>query len=120
HRLGVGVDVGGRDVGVRTDGVAQLDDEAPRDLAPLVSGELLRIADDAPLRAAEWDVRHRALPRHPRRQRAHFVAVDVGVVADAALPRAAHARVLRAITGEGPDAAVVHHHRELHFDEARA
>ena len=35
------------------------------DPAQLVLRELLRIADDAALRAAERDVRHRALPRHP-------------------------------------------------------
>jgi hypothetical protein len=69
--------------------------------------------------AAEGDVGHGAFPGHPRRQRAHFVGGDVGVIADAALAGAAHARMQRAIADERLHAAVVRLDRELQRGQAR-
>ncbi len=56
--------------------------------------------DDAALGAAKRDVDDRALPGHPHRQRLDFVEGDVGVVADAALGRAAVDVVLDPVAGE--------------------
>ena len=113
HRLRVRVHVRRGDVGMRTDHVAQLGDEAAGDLAQLVPRVLLRIADDAALRPTERDVGHGALPGHPRGESAHLVGVHVGVVADAALAGAAHARVQRAEADERPHHAVIPFDREL-------
>ena len=75
-----------------------------------------RVADHAALAAAERQLRDRALPRHPRRQRRHFVERDVGVIADAALGRAERDVVLHAVAGEDLDLAVVHLDRARHDD----
>ena len=69
---------------------------------------LLRVADDAALRAAERDAHQRALPRHPHRERLDLVDGDVGVVADAALRRAARDVVGDAVALEDLRRAVVH------------
>ena len=74
--------------------------------------ELVARAVDAALRAAVGDAHDRGLPGHQHRQRAHLVEVDVGVVAQAALVRAAGAVVLHAVTLEDVDLAV----REAHGD----
>ena len=74
---------------------------------------LCGIADDAALGAAERNVHHRAFPRHPARQRADFVEVHVGRVAQSALGRAARNGVLHAESGEDFQVPVVHHHRDM-------
>ena len=78
-----------------------------RDRLQLVRRELVAGAVDAALRAAVRDADDRGLPRHQHRQRAHLVQVDVGVVAQAALVRAAGAVVLHAVPLEDVDLAVV-------------
>ena len=72
--------------------------------------ELLRVAGDAALRAAERDVHQRALPGHPHRERLDLVERDVRVVADAALRRAARDVVRHAVALEDWTDAVVHDH----------
>ena len=69
-----------------------------------------------PLPPPNGMLRDGALPRHPRRQRRHFVERDVGVIADAALGRAERDVVLHAVAGEDLDLAVVHLHRARHDD----
>ena len=108
HDLLVGVDVGRRDVFLRPDGVDDLGDVAAGQRFELAPRHLGRVADDAALAAAERDVRDRAFPRHPRRERGDFVERDAGVIADAALRRAERDVVLHAIAGEHLDLAVVH------------
>src|SRR5262249_3154649 len=85
HGLGVGVNVGGRDVGVRADQVAEVGDVAARDLAQVALADLLGVAADAALGPAEGDVDDGTFPRHPGGQGADLVEGDVGVVTDAAL-----------------------------------
>ena len=92
----------------RTDRVDDLRDVAARQRFDLAPGHLRRVADDAALAAAERDVRHGALPRHPGGQRRHFVERDAGVIADAALRRPERDVVLNAVAGEDFDLAVVH------------
>src|SRR6266540_2974558 len=77
HDRPVGADVGSRYVLLGPDLVDDLRRVAARHLLELAAGELLRVAGDAPLRAAERDVHERALPRHPHRQRLHLVERDV-------------------------------------------
>ena len=62
--------------------------------------ERARLAADAALRAAVRQPQERALPRHPHRERGALAERDVRVVADAALRRAEHARVLHPVAGE--------------------
>ena len=111
HDLIVGVDVGRGHVLLRPDRVDDLGDVAPRQRLELALRHPRRVADDAALAAAEGDVRDRALPRHPGRERRDLVERDVGVIADAALGRTERDVVLDAVAGEDLDLAVVHLHR---------
>ena len=92
---------------------------AARDALQFAVRKQVGIADHAALGAAERDVDHRALPRHPRSQRAHFVERHVGRVANAALARAARDRMLHAIAGEHFEPPVVELHRNVDGDLAR-
>ena len=67
-----------------------------------------RIDGDASLGAAVGNVDHCGLPSHEGRQRADFVQVDLGMVAEAAFHRSAGVVVLHAIADERADLAVVH------------
>ncbi len=71
-------------------------------------GELLGVAGDSALGAAQRQVDDRRLPGHPRGQRAHGVDRLVGVPAQTALGGAARAVVLDAVAVEDADAPVVH------------
>ena len=71
-----------------------------------------RVAGDAALGAAERQVHDAALPRHPHGQGRHLAEVDAGVVAQAALGRAAGQAVLHAVADEDLGAAVVHADRD--------
>ena len=110
---GVGVHVGGGDVALRADEERDLGGVAAGQALQLGLRHLLGVADHAALGAAEGDVDHGALPGHPHGQGAHLVQGDVGVVADAALGRAAADVVLHAVAGEDLHRAVVHAHREV-------
>jgi len=66
----------------------------------LSARHLPRIANHSALSAAKGNVHHRALPRHPRCQRAHFVDGDIRSKADSALPWPAHRGVQHAISRE--------------------
>ena len=96
----VGADVGRGDVLLRADLVDDLARVAARHPLELGARELLRVDDDAALRAAERDAHERALPRHPHRERLDLVERDVRVVADAALRRAARDVVRDAVALE--------------------
>src|SRR5205085_8245264 len=78
----------------------------------LVRRQQLRVADHTTLRAAEREIHQRTLPGHRHRERLHLVEGDVGVVADAALRRAARDVVRDAPAGEDADGAVVHRRRD--------
>ena len=120
HHLRARADVGRRDVALRADLVDDLGRVAARHALELLGRELLRVADDAALGAAEREVHQRALPRHPHRQRLELVERDRGVVADAALRRAARDVVRDAPAGEDAHAAVVHRHRDRDLDRLLA
>ena len=118
HGLLVGVDVGRGHVFLRTDELDQLGGVAARHALQLAARHVLGIADDAALGAAEGNVDHRALPRHPARQRAHFVERHIGRIANAALRRAARNRVLHPVSGEDLQLSVVHVDRDVDDDLA--
>ena len=77
------------------------------------------IAGHAAFAAAERQVDDRALPRHPERERRHFVKRHAGMVADAALGRTAREVVLHAIAGVDFELAVVALKRDREDDLAR-
>ena len=118
HDLLVGVHVGRRDVLLGSDRVDDLRDVAACERFDLALRHLRRIANHAALAAAEWNVRDGALPRHPRRERRHFVERDAGMIANASLRRSERDVVLHAIAGEDLDLAVVHLHRARDDDLA--
>ena len=116
HHARVGADVRRRDVLLRADLVDDLAREAAGHALELAPRKLLRIADDAALRAAERQAHERALPRHPHRERLDLVAGDVRVVADAALRRAARDVVRDAVALEDGHRAVVHRDGDRDLD----
>ncbi len=114
HDLGVGVDVRGGDVLLRTDDDGDLRGEAARQALQLPRAHLLGVADDAPLGPAVGQADDGALPGHPGGQGPHLVQGDVGVVPDAPLEGAEGLVVLHAVAGEDADGAVVHLYGEVH------
>src|SRR5207245_7102848 len=69
HCLLVSIHVGSRDIFFRTNELNQLGGVAASHALKLAHGHLMRIADHTTLRPAERNVHHRALPRHPARDR---------------------------------------------------
>ena len=101
-------DVGRVHVVVVSDLVDDLGDVPARELLDLAARHARRVADDAAFPSAERDVGDGELPRHPRRERGHFIEGHIGVVADAALRGPERDVVLHAVAGEDFDLAVVH------------
>src|SRR5438067_4755635 len=118
HRLFIGIQVGGRNVLLGTDEFDQFCGVAAGDLLQLRLRQLLGIADDSSLGAAERDVHDRALPRHPTRESANFVERNIRTVADPSCSRTASDRVLHAEAGEDLDAAAIHLHWDVDDDFA--
>ena len=118
HRLLVRRHVRRRNVLLRADERQQLGREAPREALELDARQLPRVAPNAALRATVRQSQQRALPGHPHSQRGALAERDLRVVADAALRRAHHARVLHAVAGEDDARAVVELHRARDDDRA--
>jgi hypothetical protein len=108
HVLAGGHDVGGGHVGHGTDVPGELAHPASADLLLLALREVVGVADDAALAAAERDVHHRAFPGHPGGEGADGVERLLRVEADAALRGAAGVVVLHAEAAEDLDPSVVH------------
>ena len=81
---------------------------AAADLLLLALAEVVGIANDAALGAAQRNVDDRALPGHPHRQRADRVDGLLRVEANAALARSASVVVLHAEAAEHLHGSVVH------------
>src|SRR5690606_18650870 len=113
HDLRVGPEVRRRDVHGRADDDGNFGSVATGEALQFAHAELVRVDDNAALRASIRQVHHGTLPGHPHRQRAYFVEADVWAVADAALHRAAGFVVLDAEAREHPRRAVIHAHREV-------
>src|SRR5204863_7020829 len=75
----------------------ELRSEAARERLELVQRQRARIAADAALGPAVREPQQSAFPGHPHRQRRTLAEIDLPVVANAALGRPEHARVLHAI-----------------------
>jgi len=116
HRLGVGPQVGRRNVVVGTDVAAQGVGEASDDPLQLVGLESAGVERDAALCSAERDVTQSRLPRHPRSQGLDLVEVDHGVESDSALVGTQQIGMLDAVAPENPVGPVVETHREVHDD----
>jgi len=114
HDLRVGVDVGRRHVARHAEHAADGADVAARQPLLLARRELLRVARDAALAAAQRDVHDGRLPGHPRGERADRVDRLVGVPAQSALGRPARRVVLHAVAVEDAHVAVVHPDRDGH------
>jgi hypothetical protein len=116
HDLIVRVHIRRGHVFLRPDGINDLGDVAASERFELAPRHPGRIADDAALAAAEGDVGHRTLPRHPRGECRHLVERHIRVIANAALRWTERDVVLDAIPREYLDLAVVHLHRTGHDD----
>ena len=96
----------------------ELGGEATRERLQLVRGELARTTTDAALCPTVGQAQQCAFPGHPHRQRGALAEIDLRVVANAALRRTEHARVLDAVAREHSPASVVEPDR--HADDERA
>ena len=103
HGLRVGVHIGRGDVLVGADQRRDLVGIAAGETFQFIPRQVLGIAANAALGAAEGYVHQRALPRHPRRQGRYFVEGDVGVIADSTFARSADVAVLHAVGIEDAD-----------------
>jgi hypothetical protein len=92
----------------RADLARDLAHPATTDRLLLARAEVVRIADDASLAAAERNVDHRAFPGHPHRQRPHRVHGFLRVESNAALAGTARVVVLYPETAEHLHRAIVH------------
>jgi hypothetical protein len=97
HHLGVGAEIRGGDVAVRSDHVDDLGGVAARHSLQLGAGEFVGVDPERALRAAEGEVHDRALPGHPDRQGGHLPEVHVLVVSDAPLGGPHRRQVLNAV-----------------------
>ena len=112
HRLRIGAHVRRLNVLLGPELVHQLGGVAARDPFQLSTGKHGRVADDAPLGAAEGDVDDRALPCHPRREGPNLVERHVLVEADAPFAGPACDVVEDTVADEDLDPAVVHGDRD--------
>ena len=112
HVLRAGHHVGRRHVLQVAHVLRHLARPAAADRLLLAHAQVVRVADDAALAAAEGDVHHGAFPRHPRRQGPHRIERLVGVEPDAALVRAPRVVVLHAEPAEHLHLPVVHADRD--------
>ena len=118
HRLLVGGHVRRGDVGLWADETQQLRRVTPGQSLHLSGRHLPGGAADATLRTPVGQSDERALPRHPHRECSALAEGHVVVVADAALGRSEHARVLDAIGGKDPPGVVVHPHGDTDHERA--
>ena len=112
HDLGVGVDVGGRDVAVGPDHDTDLARIAAGEVLELVSAELLRIDDHPSLGAAVRNSHHGAFPGHPHGKCLDLCQAHVRVVPNTTLGGTAVYVVMDPETAEHLDGVIVHQDRE--------
>ena len=84
------------------------------------NGEYLGVNSKAGLSASEGDIDAGALVGHQSSQGLDLVGADVHGVPDATLARGSMVRVLRAVTLDHLDRAVVLLQREVHLENVRA
>ena len=110
HDLGIGVDVGRRDVLPGADDGQNSACVPPREMFDFVGRHLLGVAGDAAFAAAERNIHHGAFPGHPRGESLNLVERHPGMEANAPFGRAARGVVLDAVAFKATDFAVVHPH----------
>ena len=116
HRLLARAHIRRGNIALRPKPIDQFGGIAPRQTFQLAARHLARIADNSALSSAKRNIHHRTLPRHPRRQRAHFVQRNVRRKSNSALSRSAHRRMKHAVPGENLQVAVVQSHRNVERD----
>ena len=115
HHLGRGSHVGGWDVNVWADEVMQVIDEPPGDPLKLSGGERCRVDCDAPLRPTVGNIDHGRFPGHQRRQGSDLVEIDLRMVPQPSLHRAAGVVVLHPVADECGHLSGVELDRNLHL-----
>ncbi len=80
HHFGIGSHVGGRNVGIGSDDVVDIVDEAACDQLQLARAEFRRVDGQSPFGAAIGKIDDGRLPGHQRRQRTDLVHVDIGMI----------------------------------------
>jgi len=114
HDLGVGVDVGRRDVGRRSDDLLHLLHKANGDLEQVPLGHRAGIAVDTALGAAIGNLDNGCLPGHEVGQRRGVIFIHRRVVAESSLHRAAGHVVLHPIAVVELELSVLPFDSDLH------
>src|SRR6266404_5926176 len=112
HYLRVGVNIRRRDVFIRRDQWRDFVSITSGKPLEFVTGKLARIANNAALCAAEWDIDDGTFPRHPHRQGLEFIESNVRVITNTPLARPASAAMLHAETFKHADRTIIHFHRK--------
>ena len=113
HGLFAGADVRRWNVALGANPIRQFRGISPRQALHFSARQFARIADDSPLGAAERNVHHRAFPRHPRRQRAHFINRNIRRETNPAFSRPPYVRMQNAVPREHFQLPVIHSHRDV-------
>ena len=116
HRLFARTHVRRGDVSLGSEPNSKLRGIAPRQALQFSPRQFARVANHSPFRAPERNVHHRAFPRHPRRQRAHFIYRNVRSKANPALSRSAHVGMQHPVAGKNFQLPVIHPHRDVQRD----
>ena len=117
HDLGIGIDVRGGNVAVRSNHRSDREGVASSQSLQFATAERRGIDTDATLRAAVGDIDDGALDGHVGTERGDLIDVHTGVKTDAALARTPRGAVLDPPTVEHLDFAGVHANRDRDFED---
>jgi hypothetical protein len=112
HRLWVRVHIGGGNVALDSDVLPERAHVCPGRILEFPGGHLPRVADNGSLSAAQREINHCGLPRHPPRLGPNRIHGFVRVKPDPPFRRAACKIVLNAIPVKDARLSVVHLNRE--------
>ena len=118
HGLLVGVHIRSRHVFLWPDELHQFRGVAAGHALKFAHRHPVRIADDAALGAAKWNIDHGAFPSHPTRQRPHFVQGDIRRISNSTLGRPAGNGMLHTESGKNFQLPTVHHDWNVNDDFA--
>src|SRR5438874_458131 len=113
HDLFVGVHVGSGDVFFGADELDEFSGVTTSHAFQLAHGHLVRIANDATLCAAEWNIHYGTFPGHPTGESPHLVERDIRRIANASFRGSARYGMLHTKSGKDFEFAIVHRNRDV-------
>ena len=118
HNLRISIHIGSRNILLLADKRRNLVNIATRQGLQLALRQLRRVYNNAALAAAIRQSGNSTFAGHPERQCLDLIHADILMIAHTALGRTENCTMLTAITGKNPCAAIIHLHRNRHFQRA--